>query len=550
MVRIVIELPETKLIYGSIFEVLETIGDKLKLKPIDATSPGVQSVPAAWTKPTKRDFQPIPIVNLERAARTYKQDALEMACISNPQLHGPIEKLSLKCAGPSPNWDHIELGLSQLRLSFDELAKPGSSGGPSSLSYLVVPLDTTHTCVQALSEGDEAGPEGKDLTIRFGQFLKHVVQHRKLLLVPICRGGHYTLLAACSEVSGVEVRYYDGLDEVSQPCWEAAEIFCKGLGVSMPPTKTNVSSQIGAECGICLLHWAEGELRKLHGEEVSIIGWPDLCRMSEIRKRVAAWCVGLENERKRWAMDKEKEQEERDKRAKAWLKAIEEAQKLNTLSEEAAADARALGEELSNAGASVSPLDVPEDFKVALRRLQQVRKHQANLREEILRIKEAELSIESDPKQWALDALAGKEAQEEEEDVKEDKPQEPPEAPENEDVNQDVKPPDAPEKKDAKQNKPKKPRTFSRKQLDKQLKLQAEFQELKDWDWRTELIEDKQKMAVYRVLKRPDPWRLCSKCSYKHGCLSCDADKALRYHLVKQGWAGPGAWDEKYIQGR
>ena len=87
------------------------------------------------------------------------------------------------------------------------------------------------------------------------------------------------MLAVASEVSGIEVRYFDGLDEVSQPCWKAAETLCEGLGVSMPPAKTNVSSQIGAECGICLLHWAEGELRKLHGEEVSIIGWPEECRM-------------------------------------------------------------------------------------------------------------------------------------------------------------------------------------------------------------------------------------------------------------------------------
>ena len=53
---------------------------------------------------------------------------------------------------------------------------------------------------------------------RFREFLQLVMQHRKLLLLPISRNGHYTLLAVVSEVSGIEVRYYDGLDEVSQPC--------------------------------------------------------------------------------------------------------------------------------------------------------------------------------------------------------------------------------------------------------------------------------------------------------------------------------------------
>ena len=96
--------------------------------------------------------------------------------------------------------------------------------------------------------------------------------------------------------------------------------------------------------------------------------------MREIRKRVSAWCAGLEHERARWASDKQREPDGRDKRTKAWERAVEEAEELKTLSAEAAADARALGEALSNAGASVSPLDVPEDFKAALRRLQQVRR--------------------------------------------------------------------------------------------------------------------------------------------------------------------------------
>ena len=181
---------------------------------------------------------------------------------------------------PCPNWDHIELGFSQLQLSFDEqTAKPG---------YMWVPLETTYMYFQALSEGDETGEQGKERIERFDELLSRVMQHRKLLLLPICRANHYTLLAVSREVSGVEVRYYDGLHEVSQECWKTAEILCHKLALSMPAVKTNVSPQIGAECGICVLQWTEGELRKLHGEDLSIIGWPDESRMRDIRKRIGA----------------------------------------------------------------------------------------------------------------------------------------------------------------------------------------------------------------------------------------------------------------------
>ena len=70
-VRIVAELPETKLIYGSVFKVLGTDGEQLKVKPVDDANPGgAQSVPAAWTKPTHPDFKQTKIVDLKHATRT------------------------------------------------------------------------------------------------------------------------------------------------------------------------------------------------------------------------------------------------------------------------------------------------------------------------------------------------------------------------------------------------------------------------------------------------------------------------------------------------
>ena len=94
------------------------------------------------------------------------------------------------------------------------------------------------------------------MVVRLGEFLSKIMGVCKLLLIPISQGAHYTLLAVSKDED--QTKYYDGLTEVSQECWDAAKLFCKAIGVSMPPAKTSVSSQIGAECAICALHWAEG----------------------------------------------------------------------------------------------------------------------------------------------------------------------------------------------------------------------------------------------------------------------------------------------------
>ena len=57
--------------------------------------------------------------------------------------------------------------------------------------------------------------------------------------------------------------------------------------------------------------------------------------MREIRKRLSAWCSGLENERERCASDKQKEQEKRDKQAEAWLQAVSEAEEWDGRDEDA-----------------------------------------------------------------------------------------------------------------------------------------------------------------------------------------------------------------------
>jgi hypothetical protein len=59
-------------------------------------------------------------------------------------------------------------------------------------------------------------------------------------------------------------------------------------------------------------------------------------------------------------------------------------------------------------------------------------------------------------------------------------------------------------------------------------------------DWRLGLLEPPRKEQVIKVMA--SGIGICSKCRFKHGCLACCPEKALRYHLGKQGYVGPAIW--------
>ena len=136
-------------------------------------------------------------------------------------------------------------------------------------------------------------PENEDFFERFDQFMRKVVAHRELVLLPVFGNDHFCLLS----VSSSQVRYFEGLCKGSASCRAAAEQLCKAMGVTMPEDKHNVYKQVGAECAMFVVHCAEAELRELHDEHRALVGWPDSMRMRALRERVGAWCAGLERER-------------------------------------------------------------------------------------------------------------------------------------------------------------------------------------------------------------------------------------------------------------
>ena len=174
---------------------------------------------------------------------------------------------------------------------------------------------------------------------------------------------------------------------------------------------------------------------------------------------------------------------------KAWSEAVTAANMRDKLSEEAMAAAEALSYAISNRGAGELELEPPENFQLALQIMREVRAENAKLA--LLRRREIELLKRTEPVKAA--------------DL--------------------VKHPDKPAG-------------------DVELKAQMtpEMAKMRDWDWRVDLLDERQRHDVFRVWSKVEPWKVCSRCRYSSGCPSCDAYKTLRYWLVKQGYITEGMW--------
>ena len=245
-------------------------------------------------------------------------------------------------------------------------------------------------------------------------------------------------------------RYYEGLSNRNQQCWEDARDLCAAMGVAMPKQRANVFLQIGAQCAMFIVHCAEYELRQLIGEHPSISGWPDSQRNAKLRERVSKWCAGLEAERARWLKEWTHERDERTKQVQAWEAAVSQALKQKELSDAAATDARALALASSGEGMSMDELPVPENFKLALEHLQAVKRERAE--QGLLRRRELELLRVAEPKK-AIELVS----------------------------------------------EPEKP--AGREQIDKVF-ADPEHREMCTWDWRVQLLELPRVKEVQRVWKR------------------------------------------------
>ncbi|MCP4242730.1 MAG: hypothetical protein GY772_19410, partial [bacterium] len=127
----------------------------------------------------------------------------------------------------------------------------------------------------------EPGPDGEACKIKAQQLLSKRLKSSGLLGLPIWTDGgaagaeHWTLLVLRRLKEEVRVRYYDSLEVTSPHNFAAAETVLKMLmdELKIPQPELVRSNRAvqhnGVDCGVFVLHYWEGELRRFRGES-----WP------------------------------------------------------------------------------------------------------------------------------------------------------------------------------------------------------------------------------------------------------------------------------------
>ena len=142
----------------------------------------------------------------------------------------------------------------------------------------LIPPTVVHSYCAGLVE---PGPDGAACKVKAQQVMIRRLKRSGLVGLPVwsegggAGGEHWTLLIVRRFHQQIEVRYYDSLEVTSAHNFAAAEVvltmLCEELGQPVPQlNRTNKAVQHnGVDCGVFLLHYWEGEVRRFRGE-----GWP------------------------------------------------------------------------------------------------------------------------------------------------------------------------------------------------------------------------------------------------------------------------------------
>ena len=244
------QVPST---FGAPAKVIGQMGSKLKLQvegtfhSVVCEESSVDWLPQIVPSCPKLPLQLTKQAKVELCYRFPEIDALQM----NGRLSG----------------DHVMLG--SWVISREIGSVPGAD--------LLPPMVVVSFCAGLL----EPGPDGKNCKDKAEQIILKRWRRSGLLGVPIwssCEGPgteHWTLLVLRRLGDRLQVRYYDSLKVLSVTNMSSADLVlqlvCRDLKIEpLQLERSNHATQIdGISCGVFVLHWWEGEIRRFSGE-----GWP------------------------------------------------------------------------------------------------------------------------------------------------------------------------------------------------------------------------------------------------------------------------------------
>ena len=142
---------------------------------------------------------------------------------------------------------------------------------------LLPPLIVVNYCQGKIEKGEDA----ERCADKCEQIILKRWRRSGLVGVPVwseCSGPgseHWTLLVLRRSADGLQYRYYDSAPELSATNLSSADLvfqlICRDMKIEHKVIeRCNRATQLdGISCGVFVLHWWEGEVRRFHGE-----GWP------------------------------------------------------------------------------------------------------------------------------------------------------------------------------------------------------------------------------------------------------------------------------------
>ena len=244
------KIPST---FGAPAKVVGQMGTKLKLE--------VEGVfHSVVCEASSVDWLPQLVDSPPKLALTLTKQAKHELCLRFPD----IDTLQMK---DRLSGDHIMLG------SWVVCREIGQVQGAD----LLPPMVVVSYCQGLL----EKGPDGANCKDKAEAIIRKRWRRSGLLGVPVwssCDGPgseHWTLLVLRRCGDALQVRYYDSATEISPTNLSSADLVlqlvCADMKIEPPALeRCNHAKQMdGTSCGVFVLHWWEGEIRRFRGE-----GWP------------------------------------------------------------------------------------------------------------------------------------------------------------------------------------------------------------------------------------------------------------------------------------
>jgi hypothetical protein len=153
---------------------------------------------------------------------------------------------------------------------------PGAKG-----HYLVSPQIVWTIRQSSLEDHAEAA----EMRAKAEGIVKQRFKRSVLLGLPICQGGHWTLLCFRRSAVGVQIKYYDSLPKAQAACLQVAQQIVELLSPgTLLEDRSNASVQSnGVDCGVYALHYWDMEIRRVEGYGWQG-GWPQNGKEIKSRK--------------------------------------------------------------------------------------------------------------------------------------------------------------------------------------------------------------------------------------------------------------------------